>query len=41
MNTVENFTTIRLQLNYIDDLEVVILLMGYQMKYEFQIKQKI
>ena len=41
MNTAKNFTTIRLQLNQIDDLEVVIPLMAYQMKYEFQIKQKI
>ena len=29
MNTVKNYATIHLQLNYIDQLEVVILLMAY------------
>ena len=40
MNTVENFTTIHLWLNYIDVLEVVILLMTCLIKYVFQIKQR-
>ena len=39
MNTVRNYTTIHLQLNLIDVLEVVILLMTYLINYMFQIKQ--
>ena len=41
MNTVKYFTTIHLQLNYINMLEVVILLMTYAIKYVFQIKLNI
>ena len=41
MNAVKNFTTIHLQLNEIDALEVIILLMTYLIKYVFQIKQEI
>ena len=41
MNTAKNFTTIHLQLNYIDVLEVEILSMRYQEKYVLQIRQKI
>ena len=41
MNPVKNFTTIHLQLNYTNVLEVVILSMTYVIKYVFQIKQKI
>ena len=37
----KNCTTINLQLNLIEELEVVILLMTYLIKYVFQIKQKI
>ena len=36
MNTVKNCTTVHLQLNYLDVLEVVILLMTYLIKYVFQ-----
>ena len=39
-NTVKNDSTIHLQLNWIDVLEVVIPLMTY-LKYVFQMKQKI
>ena len=39
--TVKNFITIDFQLNYIDVLEVAILLIIYLIKYVFQIKQKI
>ena len=39
-NTVKNCSTIHLQLNWIDVLEVVIPLMTY-LKYVFQMKQKI
>ena len=38
MNTVKNFTTIHLGLNYMNVLEVVILLMAYLINYVFQIK---
>ena len=38
MNTVKNYPTIHLRLNWIDMLEVVILLMTYLIKYVFQIK---
>ena len=41
MNRVNSYTTIHLQLNQIDVLEVVILLMTYLIKYIFQTKQKI
>ena len=41
MNTVKNFTTIHLRLNYIDVLEVGRILMTYLIRYVFQIKQKI
>ena len=41
MNAVKNFTTIHLLLNWIDVLEVVILLMNYLVKYVFEIEQKI
>ena len=41
MNTVKNFITIHLQLNYIDVLEVGRILMTYLIRYVFQIKQKI
>ena len=37
MNMVKNFTTIHLQLNYIDVMKVVIFLMTYRTKCEFQI----
>ena len=36
INAVKNFSTIHLVLNYIDVLEVVILLMTYQIKYVIQ-----
>ena len=39
MNTLKNFTTIDLQLNLIDVLEVVILLITFLIKYVFQTKQ--
>ena len=39
MNTAKNFTSIHLQLNYTEVLELVILLMTYLIKYVFQIKQ--
>ena len=39
MNTVKNFTTIHLQLNYIDVLEVITLLMTYPIKHVFQITE--
>ena len=38
MNTVKNFITIHLLLNYIDMLEVVIPWMMYLIKYVFQVK---
>ena len=38
MNAVKNYNTIHLQMNYIDVLEVVILLMTYLIKYVFKIK---
>ena len=41
MNTVKNYTTIYLQLNQMDVLEVVTILMTYLIKYVFQTKQKI
>ena len=41
MNTVKNFNTIHLLLNYINVLKVVTLLMTYLIKYVLQIKQKI
>ena len=41
MNTVKNFITIHLRLNYIDVLEVGRILMTYLIRYVFQIKQKI
>ena len=40
MNTVKNYTTIDLQLSYIDVLEVIILLMTYLIKYVFKIPNK-
>ena len=40
MNKVKNFTTIDFLLNKIEELEVVILLMTYLIKYVFQIKQQ-
>ena len=39
--TVKNYTTIHLQLSWIDVLEVVILLMAFLIKYVFQRKQMI
>ena len=41
MNTVKNFNSIHLRLNYIDLLEIVILLMTFLIKYVFQTKLKI
>ena len=41
MNTVRNYPIIHLQLNWIDVLEVVVLLMTYLIKFVFQMKQKI
>ena len=41
MNTVKNFPTIHLRLNWIDLSEVVILWMIYLIKYVFQMKRKI
>ena len=41
MSTVKNFITIHFRLNQIDVLEAVRPLMTYQIKYAFQIKQKI
>ena len=41
MNTVKNVATIHLQLNYINVLEVAILLMTCLVKHVFQTKQKI
>ena len=39
MNAVKNFTTIPFQLNWIDVLEIVILLMTYLVQYGFKLKQ--
>ena len=41
MNTVKNFTTTHLRLNYIDVMEVLILLLTFLIKYVFQTKQKV
>ena len=41
MKTVKNYTTIHLQLNLIDALEVATLLMTYLIKNVFQTKKKI
>ena len=41
MNTVRNYPIIHLQLNWVDVLEVVVLLMTYLIKFVFQMKQKI
>ena len=41
MNTVKNFTTIHLWLNYIDVLEVVILLITYLIKNKVCVPNKV